>query len=177
MSDGKHDAPEANSCASGIVVPTPARLLKASGGQTWSCPGATPGRTMVIGLSRVAAMTVHCGVGNQGAGHGTSGRQTRRHDSSPRHAQSRSRSGEAVIWPREAGCRHSMDGAHRPATPRAQQQRDAPAGATIRVCRTPGLNSPAWVPDWVYAQTPEPPDANRPLNPQTREPACTLKAA
>lgn len=30
------------------------------------------------------------------------------------------------------------------------------------VCRTPGLNSPVWVPDSGSARTPEPPDANQP---------------
>ena len=30
------------------------------------------------------------------------------------------------------------------------------------VCRTPGLNSPVWVPDSGSARSPEPPDANQP---------------
>jgi hypothetical protein len=54
-------------------------------------------------------------------------------------------------------------------------QRDAPAVPPSRACRTPGLNSPVWVPNWGSALSPEPPDANRPLDPQAREPSYALK--
>ena len=49
-----------------------------------------------------------------------------------------------------------------PTRAQARTPRPQGRGARIGACRTPGLNSPVWVPDSGSARSPEPPDSNQP---------------
>ena len=137
--------------------------------------GLRPGRAAVRG-SRVLRFGVHCGVDRRTSRPRHAGR--RHGATTSRHRTRRGVSAWAgrVVSPRGAGCRRAgtarTSRCGRAHSSNATHQRCGHHG-----CRTPGLNSPVWVPDWGSAQPPEPPDANRSLDPQVREPACSLKAA
>jgi hypothetical protein len=119
---------------------------------------------------------IHCGVVNQRAGQRRTGRREQPwvQYPSPRDARSRSRSAGTVIWPRGAGRRHNTGQPAAAVDAALTAGRDAPRCQPSFGCRTPGLYSPVWVPNWGSRPPPEPPDANRPLDPEAREPACAL---